>query len=101
MISLTPTKTVRTWMVQVEVVGAPDTKRDYSDHMVRPEQLIISYRATGTDAPRPVTVRLLGTRVGGPGPRPVGDWPSRVSATWHDPGRLPAWIVPIVQEYAP
>lgn len=96
MIALTVISRVHTWLVRLDVSGAPDTKRDYSDHMFHPDRLEISYRAANGNAPSMSSVRLSGTLV-----RHSGIGPNRVSAEWYTPERLPDWIRPIVQEYAP
>lgn len=97
MIALTVTSRVHTWLVRLDVSGAPDTKRDYSDHMIHPDRLEISYRAANGNAPSMSSVRLSGTRV-----RSSPAFGShRISAEWYTPERLPDWIRPIVQEYAP
>lgn len=98
-IKLIPTSRSRTWVFRLDVTNAPDTKRDYSDHMLSPERLELSFLSINGSKPRLDTVRLLGKRVSGPVMSP--EWSVRMWSEWHEQERLPEWIRPIVEEYKP
>jgi hypothetical protein len=97
-IKLTPVSRARTWLVRLDVEGAPDTKRDYSDHWIAPQRLEISYTSVNGQPPRMSSVRMTGTR---PKASVIPSNGGNREAFWHDIALLPEWIRPIVQEYTP
>lgn len=97
-IKLTPTSNSRTWLVRLNVEGAPDTKRDYSDHWIAPHRLDISYTSVNGQPPRMSSVRLVGAR---PKASVIPTNGGNLEAFWHEPELLPDWIRPIVREYTP
>lgn len=98
MISVNPVSRSRTWLIRLELAGAPDTKRDYSDHWIAPTKMEISYTSINGQAPRMSTVRLVGHR---PRASQIPSNGGNLEAYWHEPDHLPEWIRPIVQEYTP
>jgi len=91
-------KITRTWLVRLQVPGAPDTPSDYSPGItVRPETLELTYVANNGGQPSWRGARLVGKMIGSNGQAKT----NLVNAYWHEASHLPAWISALVYRYRP
>jgi hypothetical protein len=84
----------RTWVVKLDVRGAPPVHRQYSDHMIVPDRVEISYLRLGHDPVRMATVRVLGAVEGHPPAR-------RLEALFFTNDVMPDWLTGLVKRHSP